>query len=216
MTDRSPPRKSATAKRAGEDLPQVAPKGLEGLRSWLEKNHARKTSVWLVYRKKSAGGTFGASEITDEALCFGWIDSLPRSLDEERAMLLISPRKPGSGWSAVNKQKIERLIEAGRMASPGLAVIEAAKKDGSWDRLNSVDALKEPPDLVAALSKVKGAKAYWAAFPPSARRGILEWILNAKKPETRAARVAQTATLAGENKRANQWTKDDKRERKKP
>jgi uncharacterized protein YdeI (YjbR/CyaY-like superfamily) len=141
--------------------------------------------------------------VVDEALCFGWIDSLPRRLDADRSMLLLSPRKPGSGWSKVNKDKVARLTADGRMAPAGLAKVEAAKADGSWARLDAVDALAEPDDLVAALDADPAARANFDAFPRSSRRGILEWIVNAKRPETRAARIATTVALASENRKAN-------------
>jgi uncharacterized protein YdeI (YjbR/CyaY-like superfamily) len=174
-------------------------------RAWLMAHHGQTESVWLVYHKKAAGGLFGYGEIVDQALCFGWIDSLPRKLDERRSMLLVSPRKPGSSWSKVNKDKVERLIREGLMAVPGLAAVAAAKADGSWERLNAVDALEVPDDLALALFSHLDAARNWAAFPVSARRGILEWILNAKTAATRAKRVAETAGLAAQNKRANQW-----------
>jgi uncharacterized protein YdeI (YjbR/CyaY-like superfamily) len=199
------PPKPASANKAGAALARIEPKTLKGLRAWLAKNHAQTDSVWVVYVKKAAGGVFAASDITDEALCFGWIDSLPRSLDDTHAMLMISPRKARSGWSAVNKAKVEKLIADGRMAPPGLAAIEAAKASGAWDKLASVDALEEPADLIAALKAAPPARDHWRAFPPSTRRGILEWILNAKRPDTRAKRIAETARLAAQNKRANQW-----------
>jgi uncharacterized protein YdeI (YjbR/CyaY-like superfamily) len=199
------PKKPASASRAGDALARIEPKTLKGLRAWLVKNHAQEKSVWVVYAKKAAGGVFAASDITDEALCFGWIDSLPRSLDEARAMLLISPRKPRSGRSAVNKAKVEKLIADGRMTPLGLAAIAAAKASGAWDKLVAVDALAEPADLIAALKAAPPGLEHWRAFPPSTRRGILEWILNAKRPDTRAKRIAETARLAAENKRANQW-----------
>jgi len=191
---------AAAANRA-----QVAPETLEELRAWLSQNHQQTDSVWVVYRKKAAGGQFAYGDIVDEALCFGWIDSLPRKLDADRTMILVSPRKPGSGWSKVNKDKVARLMAQGRMAPPGLAKIEAAKADGSWDKLTAVDALEEPEELRAALRADPQAEQNWNAFPPSARRGILEWILNAKTQATRNKRVRETAALASKNKRANQW-----------
>lgn len=196
---------SPDAKRAGDDLERISPQTRADLRAWLQAHHAQRESVWVVYRKKAAGGQFAYGDIVDEAICFGWIDSLPRKLDDQHAMLLVSPRKAGSGWSKVNKDRAERLLAAGRIAPPGLAKIEAAKCDGAWDRLKGVDALQEPQDLRDALAAVPDAAAHWAAFPPSTRRGILEWILNAKTAPTRAKRIAETARLAGENKRANQW-----------
>jgi uncharacterized protein YdeI (YjbR/CyaY-like superfamily) len=116
----------------------------------------------------------------------------------------MSPRKPGTGWARTNKERIERLMADGRMAPPGLAKIEAARRDGSWTLLDSVEALEVPADLEQALASYPHAARHFHAFPPSARKRILQWIVLAKKPETRAARVAEAARLANENVRANQ------------
>ena len=146
-----------------------------------------------------------ARDLNEECLCFGWIDSRPAKVDDRRSALLCTPRKPRSGWSKVNKDRLERLLAEGLVAPRGLAVIEAAEADGSWNALDEVDQLVEPIDLAAALAGAAGARGHWDAFPPSARRGILEWIQSAKRPETRAARVDETARLAAQNVRANQW-----------
>lgn len=138
-------------------------------------------------------------------LAYGWVDSLPRSLDDTRSMLLITPRKPTSNWSKVNKEIVGRLIAEGQMTPAGLAVVERARRDGRWDALNQVEALEEPPDLRAALDAAPAARGFWDAFPRSTKRAILEWIAAAKRPATREARVAETARLAAENVRANQW-----------
>ncbi|WP_019587303.1 YdeI/OmpD-associated family protein [Deinococcus apachensis] len=175
-------------------------------RAWLEIHHDTEKGVWLVLRKKSADPVnLSGDEAVEEALCFGWIDSKPRKLDEARSMLYIAPRKPGSGWSAVNKARIERMQEAGLMTPAGQAKIDAAIRDGSWGLLDGVDALEVPPDLEAALTAESGAKAQWDAFPRSAKRGILEWIAQAKTAATREKRVRETATLAARGERANQW-----------
>lgn len=172
-------------------------------RAWLAAHHGRPEGIWLVTWRKGEGRPhLPWGEIVDEALCFGWIDSLPRKLDAERTMLLVSPRRPGSRWSAVNKIKVERLIEGGLMTPAGLAKIEAAKADGTWCALDEVCALKVPADLAAALAANGEAATRFAAFPPSARRGILEWIAGAKRPETRSKRVAETARLAAQGVRA--------------
>ncbi|MFY7960030.1 MAG: YdeI/OmpD-associated family protein [Elsteraceae bacterium] len=121
-------------------------------------------------------------------------------------MLLLSPRREGSAWSAVNKTKIQRLVETGRMTSAGQEKIDHAKLDGSWDRLETVDALIIPDDLARALAATPNAAARFAAFSPSSRRGILEWILSAKRPETRKKRIAETASLAARNIKANHPT----------
>ena len=180
--------------------------GRAELRQWLEANAGQADSVWLVTWKKGDARYVPYTEIVDEALCFGWVDSLPRKLDGARTMLLLSPRRAGSAWSKVNKEKAERLIREGLMRPRGLTKIEEAKLSGDWDKLESVDALEAPEDLLASLRVQPDAERNWDAFPKSVRRGILEWIAQAKKPATRGARVETTAKLAARNERANQWT----------
>lgn len=173
-------------------------------RDWLATNHARNEAVWVVTWKKAPGAPHVPyGDIVDEALCFGWIDSLPRKLDAERSMLLVAPRRPGSKWSRINKDKVVRLLGEGRMAPPGIAKVERAKADGSWDALNDVDALVVPDDLADALAANGESQRRFANFPPSSRRGILEWIAAAKRPETRAARIAETVAKAAVNRKAN-------------
>jgi uncharacterized protein YdeI (YjbR/CyaY-like superfamily) len=175
-------------------------------RAWLEQNHTRKEGVWLVTYKKATGKPrVEYGESVEEALCFGWVDSKGNKLDEERSLLWFAPRKNGSNWSASNKERVERLIAAGLMAPAGLARIEAAKADGSWNALNAVEALEIPPDLQAVLGSYSAARQNFEAFPRSVKRAILEWISNAKRPETRAKRIEETARLAQEDIRANQW-----------
>ena len=175
-------------------------------RAWLEQNHTRIEGVWLISYKKAAGTPrFEYDEAVEEALCFGWIDSKPNKLDDARSRLWFAPRKPGTGWSKYNKDRAERMIAAGRMTDAGLVKIDAAKQDGSWSALDAVEALEIPADLEAALAVHEAARGHLDAFPRSVKRGILEWIANAKKPETRAKRIQETAQLAADNLRANQW-----------
>jgi uncharacterized protein YdeI (YjbR/CyaY-like superfamily) len=175
-------------------------------RAWLESNHTRSEGVWLVtYRKAAGKPVVSYDEMVCEALCFGWVDSKPGKLDEARTMLYFAPRKAGSGWSKPNKERVERLLKEGRMSPVGLEKVEAAKRDGSWSALDAVERLELPPDFVAALEANGSAKANFEAFPRSVKRGILEWIAAAKRPETRARRILETATLAAQNRRANQW-----------
>jgi uncharacterized protein YdeI (YjbR/CyaY-like superfamily) len=175
------------------------------LRRWLERHHATERGIWLVTRKRSAGGLLVWNDIVEEALCFGWIDSLPRKVDEFRSMLRLTPRQPKSNWSLKNKAHVASLMKRGLMQPAGLAAVEFAKQRGTWNALDEVSALEEPRDLVSALTGHPGAEQNWRAFPPSVRRGILEWIFNAKRPETRARRIEETARLALRNVRANQW-----------
>jgi uncharacterized protein YdeI (YjbR/CyaY-like superfamily) len=135
----------------------------------------------------------------------GRVDSKPNKLDDERSLLWFAPRKGGTGWSKPNKERVERMLAAGKMAPAGLAKVEAAQADGTWTLLDEVEMLTIPADLAAALGAQPHAAENFDAFPRSVKRGILEWILQAKRPETRTARVAETATLAAQGKRANQW-----------
>ena len=178
----------------------------EQLRAWLAENRERNESVWLVTWKKAAGAKhLPYAAIVEEALCFGWIDSLPRSLDAERSMRLLSPRRPGAAWSNANRERAERLIAEGRMTEAGLAKIEAAKRDGSWTRIEGAQAGDVPDDLAEALARRPPAADRFAAFPPSSKRVILEWIGQAKRPETRAKRIEETAEKASRNIRANHY-----------
>ena len=182
------------------------PKTRANWRAWLAKHQAQTEGVWLISYKKATGKPrFEYDEAVEEALCFGWVDSKPNKLDDERSLLYFAPRKGGTGWSKPNKERVERLIAAALMMPAGLAKVEAAKQDGTWTALDGVEALEVPPDLAQALAALPNAQENWDAFPRSVKRGILEWIVNAKKPETRAKRIEETATLANENKRANQW-----------
>jgi uncharacterized protein YdeI (YjbR/CyaY-like superfamily) len=175
-------------------------------RRWLTRHHTRTSGVWLVtWKKTSDGPHVPYDDIVEEALAFGWIDSKPRALDAQRTMLWLAPRKAGTGWSAPNKARIARMTAAGLMHAAGEAKIEAAKRDGSWTRLDAVERLVVPPDLAAALNRRPPATQNFEAFPRSVKRAILEWIEQAKRPETRARRVEETASLAQKNERANQW-----------
>jgi uncharacterized protein YdeI (YjbR/CyaY-like superfamily) len=175
-------------------------------RAWLQRHHTRPEGIWFITCKKGAvGPRVEPAEAIEEALCFGWIDSLPRKLDDARTMLWFAPRKPGTNWSKLNRERVAKMQGAGLMAPAGLAKVAAAQADGSWTRLDDVDRLLIPEDLQAALASYPDAAGHFERFPPSIKRGILEWILNAKRPETRAKRIAETARLANENRRANQW-----------
>ncbi|WP_210215741.1 YdeI/OmpD-associated family protein [Roseitalea porphyridii] len=191
---------------AGETLDEVEIAGEDDLLAWLGSHHDRSASVWLVLWKKSVPDRYLDRETLLRALLrYGWVDSLPRRKDDRRSLLLISPRKPGSAWSAINKRIVEQLEVEGLMHPAGAAVVAAARADGSWSFLDDVEQGLVPDDLAEALDKVPRARANFDAFPFSARRGILEWIKQAKRPETRSRRIAETARLAGRNERALDW-----------
>jgi uncharacterized protein YdeI (YjbR/CyaY-like superfamily) len=177
-------------------------------RTWLRKNHATSAGVFLVSWKAHTGKPrITYDEAVTEALAWGWVDSVAKTVDEDRSMLRYSPRKPTSGWSRPNKVRVERLLAEGRMQPAGQAAIDVAKANGRWDLLDDVENLVVPPDLAAAFDAHPGSAATWAAFPRSVRRGILEWVVQAKRPETRAKRVQETAEKAARGERANQWTR---------
>jgi uncharacterized protein YdeI (YjbR/CyaY-like superfamily) len=191
---------------AGSDLPRIEVTSRAQLRAWLAAHHSTSGSVWLViWKKQDPDRHLPYDAIVEEALCFGWVDSLPRKLDADRSMLLLSPRKPGSAWSAANKARTARLATDRKMAPAGMAAVEAAKADGSWTFLDDVERLEVPLDLANALAQYPEATEHFAAFPRSVRRGILEWIKQAKRAETRSRRIVDTARLASLNQRANQF-----------
>jgi uncharacterized protein YdeI (YjbR/CyaY-like superfamily) len=194
-----------------DDAERVHPPTRAEWRNWLESNHETSTGVWFVSWRKHAGRSGpGYEDAVEEALCFGWIDSIGRKLDDDRTMLWFSPRKPGSGWARPNKERIERLTAAGLMTPAGQRVIDAARADGSWARLDAVENLVVPDDLAEALDSRPPAREHWDAFPRSVRRSILEWIVLAKRDTTRVARIEEAARLAQQNERANQWRPEDK------
>jgi len=173
-------------------------------RDWLRENHDKFSGIWFVYFKKHTGKpSVTYDEAVEEALCFGWIDSLPRKFDDERSKLLFTTRKPKSVWSKLNKTRIEKLIENGLMTEIGLAKIEAAKRDGSWKALDASDNLEIPKDLAKTFEANEIAARNFAAFSDAVKRNILFWIGSAKRDETRAARIEKTVAMAAQNKRVN-------------
>lgn len=184
----------------------VHPKTRAQWGTWLARNHQRTEGIWLITYKKATGKPrVEYAEAVEEALRFGWIDSKPRALDAERSMVWFAPRKPRTGWSKANRERVGRLTAEGRMAEAGLAKVQAAQRDGSWDALVGVESLSVPADLRRELAKHAEAARHFAAFPPSVKRSILEWIGKARQPATRSKRIAETARLAARNVRANQW-----------
>jgi len=172
-------------------------------REWLDKNHSSSLGVWLIIQKKNShekGVSLG--DVVEEALCFGWIDSKLNVVDEKCFKLLLTPRKPKSIWSKQNKQRAEKLIQQGLMTAAGLKKIEAAKKDGSWNRLDAIEEIKLPEDFKKALAADKNALKNFEAFSNSLKKQTLWWIENTKKPETRLRRIQQTVTMAAQNRKA--------------
>ncbi len=173
-------------------------------RAWLSRHHAKSKGIWLAYYKKTCGKkSVTYEEALQEALCYGWIDSTVGRLDAERYKQRFTPRNERSVWSASNKARVKKLIDEGRITPPGLAKVEAAKRNGSWDSLNDVEKISRgvdlPADLLEALAREPRAMEIFEKRPPSEKKLWGYWVLNAKKPETRARRVAETVirVLAG-------------------
>lgn len=185
-----------------DDAPHVETGDRAAWRAWLEANHATATGAWLVSWRTGHGSRIPYEEAVEEALCFGWIDSVGGTIDERRSRQYFAPRKPTSGWAATNKARVERLIADGRMAPAGLAAIERARANGSWTLLDDVEQGIIPDDLARSLADHPPAAANFDAFPKSARRALLEWVAQAKRPETRAKRVLEAAAAAARNRRA--------------
>lgn len=171
-------------------------------RAWLEENHLKAKSVWVVYHNKATGRpTLTWSEAVDEALCFGWIDSKVISVGNGTTHQFFSRRKAKSTWSKINKDKIERLIKDGLMAPAGLEIIEIAKQNGSWSLLDEVEEMKSPPDLEEAFALFPGSKENFEAFSKSVKKFLLQWIVLAKRPETRQNRINEIAEKASRNEK---------------
>jgi uncharacterized protein YdeI (YjbR/CyaY-like superfamily) len=200
------PEASNVPMTALDDAPHVEAEERATWRDWLEANHATASGAWLVTWRAGRGHlVLDYESAVEEAVCFGWVDSRPGRVDDDRAKMYFAPRKPRSAWSASNKARVERLLAAGLMAPAGLAAVERARSNGMWGHLDAVERLDLPDDLAAALAARPDAARHFAAFPRSTRRAILEWIAAARRPATRVARVEETATLAARNERANEW-----------
>jgi len=161
-------------------------------RDWLKKNGRVQDAVWLLYyKKRSEKPSISWSDAVNEALCYGWIDSKKKSLDEERYIQYFSPRKPNSIWSKINKDKVKVLIDSGLMTDVGLETIRIAKENGSWTFLDSVEQLLIPEDLEQEFLFRKGAKEYFLGLSKSMKKQLLYWIKSAKREETRKKRIIE-------------------------
>lgn len=197
------------------DRQHVEIESYDHLRHWLSENHASSPGVWVVTYKKSTGKPAPTyDEIVRAALCWGWIDSISGKVDDYQTKLYLSPRKHTSAWSLSNKTRVDELIASGEMTEHGFNKVEAAKASGRWNLIDSAQQAEIPDDLQAAFELHPGSAENFEAFPRGVRKQILEWITQAKTPETREKRILETAAEAQKNIRANQW-RDKKNAREK-
>ncbi|HEV7722036.1 MAG TPA: YdeI/OmpD-associated family protein [Iamia sp.] len=190
---------------AMDGAPAIIALGPAAWRAWLDEHAATTPAVWLVKdRSRTAGGVTGVGyeDAVCQALCVGWIDSVVRPRDAQTTYQRFSPRNPKSTWVRSNRDRVERLIATGEMGPAGQALVDAARASGAWDLLAAIEDGIVPDDVQGALDTVPAAAEHFAAFPPSARKQILAWIVTAKKPETRQRRIATTVEKAARNERA--------------
>lgn len=174
-----------------DSISQYYAKDRKAWRKWLEKNHKTSPGIWLIYYKKESGKTrVPYADAVEEALCFGWIDSTQRPGDADYYMQMFTPRKPKSGWSKLNKERIENLVANGLMTAAGIEKIELAKQNGHWEKLDNIEALVMPPEMEKAFAKNKAAKKFFDAQSKSNRKAMIHRVTHAKLPETRAKRIA--------------------------
>lgn len=189
-----------------KETEKFCPANQQAWRKWLEINHQQKDSIWLIfYKKSSLTPNLTWSESVDEALCFGWIDSTKKSINDEKYMQYFCKRKPKSNWSKINKDKVKILIEQGFMQEAGYKSIEIAKENGSWTILDEVEALVIPEDLKEAFANYKGAMEYFDGLSKSAKKMLLYWIVSAKRTGTRQKRILEVAKNAGQHLKPKQF-----------
>jgi uncharacterized protein YdeI (YjbR/CyaY-like superfamily) len=181
------------------------PPRLDAWRKWLAKNHASNQAIWLVmHNKRSQKPTISWSDAVDVALCYGWIDSKKIKIDEETSYQFFSRRKTNSTWSKRNKERIEQLIAGDLMTEAGLASIVIAKQNGSWTLLDEVEQLLVPPDLEQEFKRTPLAEKFFLKQSRSVKKAILQWLVLAKRPETRQNRIAEIVASACEQRKPKQ------------
>ncbi|MFY0674836.1 MAG: YdeI/OmpD-associated family protein [Bacteroidia bacterium] len=182
------------------------PRNTEEWRNWLENNYDKKKAIWLIYYKQhSPKHNITWSQAVDQALCFGWIDSVINKIDDDKYKQYFSKRKDKSIWSRINKDKVKMLIENGQMHHAGLASIAVAKQNGSWTFLDQVDALIIPEDLKQAFELHNGALAFYEGLSNSIKKQLLYWVVSAKRKETRNSRISEIAENASKGLKPKQF-----------
>jgi uncharacterized protein YdeI (YjbR/CyaY-like superfamily) len=181
-----------------DDAPRFHPQDAEDWWSWLAAHHDDPVpGVWAIEWRRASGRTpVDYEDLVAAALAYGWIDGTRRTIDDDRAEMWFTRRRPGSQWTRLSKERIAKVEASGRMTDAGRAVVDRAKADGTWSLLDSVEDGVVPDDLAAAFAARPGSREHFDRFTPGARRSILAWIVQAKRPETRAARITEAAEKA--------------------
>ncbi len=174
----------------------------EDLGRWLQDNHATETELWVkIFKKNTNIMSVTWDDVVVEILCWGWIDGIKKSVDDQAYLQRITPRKPKSNWSKRNKEHVERLITAGRIQEPGLVHVRAAKADGRWEKAYTASEMEVPADFLSALETNPNAKKFYETLTKSSRYVIAYGLSSAKKPETRSRRFSKFMdTLTREEK----------------
>ncbi len=189
-----------------KEFEEFCPNDKQSWRDWLELNHNKKEAVWLIfYKKKSPNYNLSWSESVDEALCFGWIDSVKKTIDNEKYKQYFSRRKAKSNWSKVNKDKVKTFIEQGLMRDEGYKSIKIAKENGSWTILDNIENLVVPEDLKEEFTNHKGSMEYFDSLSKSAKKILLYWVISAKRKETRQKRILEIVENASKNLKPKQF-----------
>ncbi len=181
-----------------DDAERLELDSVEDWSAWLRDHHTQPAGVWLVSPRKAADRPFSYEDAVLEALRYGWVDSTVKPVDERRSMQWFAPRRSGSMWTRINKGRVARLEEAGLMEPAGAAAIAVAKETGMWTLMDDVEDCVVPDDLASAFDRFPGSRGHWESWSASAQKLILSWIVLAKRPETRAARVETTAEKAAQ------------------
>jgi uncharacterized protein YdeI (YjbR/CyaY-like superfamily) len=189
-----------------QDIQEYCPKNKNDWRKWLKLNHAEQEAVWVIfYKNNSPYYNLSWSEAVDEALCFGWIDSTKKRVDNEKYKQYFCKRNAKSNWSKINKDKIKILIEKGLMEEAGYKSIEIAKENGTWTILDEVEKLVIPKELKKEFTNYKGSKKYFDSLSKSVKKGLLYWVVSAKRPETRQKRIIEIVENASKNMKPKQF-----------
>jgi len=185
------------------DLPIFHAETRAAWRAWLAANHDVERGVWLCsWRSTTGRPVCPYPEAVEEAICFGWIDSTVNVLDEERGLQLMTPRKPKSAWTRLNRRRAASMEEAGLMTDAGRRAVQVARQNGWWTIYDPVEDLVEPAGLAAALDANADARAHWDAFPPTARKAMLWWVISAAREATRHQRITAIVDQAAVGERA--------------